>query len=150
LKGERKISMQTCKKNRTDYLYRTKLKVIVLSVILIGVLLLIYQMTFFDFPRDDEFLDYSAYRKVMQNENRTPLRGIHPSDTSVYKPNERGNFACSHTREEIDFSRINDDFCDCLSDGSDEPGTSACQNGRFYCDTQKNVGFPGTLGLIHL
>jgi len=28
---------------------------------------------------------------------------------------------------------INDDFCDCPLSGKDEPGTSACANGTFYC-----------------
>jgi hypothetical protein len=141
--------MHISKKYRLEYVYRTKLKVVVLSVISIGIFLLIYQMACLDFPRDDEFLNYSSHSKVMQNEKNTLLKGIHISDISVYKPNERGNFVCFHTKEEIDFSRVNDDFCDCLFDGSDEPGTSACQNGRFYCDTQNSVGFPGTPGRIY-
>ncbi|KAK4398093.1 Glucosidase 2 subunit beta [Sesamum angolense] len=37
----------------------------------------------------------------------------------------------SFTRE-----RLNDNFCDC-ADGTDEPGTSACPAGRFYC---RNTG----------
>lgn len=121
-------------------LYRTKLKVIVLGVILTGVVLLIYQMTWLDFPRD-ELLDYSGYSKIVESGKQTLLRGIRRTDTWRYRPNERGNFMCFHTKEELDFSRVNDDFCDCVFDGSDEPGTSACQNGRFYCDTQ-NIGFP--------
>jgi hypothetical protein len=104
-------------------------------------------MKYLEFP-GDEFLDYNGYDKVVQREKRVRLKGISPSDIPIYVPNEKGNFMCFHTREEIEFSRVNDDFCDCLFDGSDEPGTSACLNGRFYCDTQKN-GFPGTLGITY-
>lgn len=37
----------------------------------------------------------------------------------------------------LKYSQLNDDFCDC-ADASDEPGTSACASGRFYCI---NAGF---------
>ena len=35
-------------------------------------------------------------------------------------------------------SAVNDDFCDCPDDGSDEPSTSACDSGHFYCE---NAGY---------
>jgi len=51
-----------------------------------------------------------------------------------------GKFACLDGRgAPLPLAAVNDDFCDC-ADGSDEPGTSACAGGRFFC-AQK--GFRG-------
>lgn len=38
----------------------------------------------------------------------------------------------------IDFSKVNDDYCDC-PDGSDEPGTGACSKGLFYCENRGHI-----------
>uniref|UniRef100_A0A0N5ADW0 Glucosidase 2 subunit beta n=1 Tax=Syphacia muris TaxID=451379 RepID=A0A0N5ADW0_9BILA len=51
--------------------------------------------------------------------------------------NTGSTFTCFDGSKTIDFSKVNDDFCDCL-DGSDEPGTSACQKGVFHC---MNLGY---------
>ncbi|WFD43112.1 hypothetical protein MPSI1_001765 [Malassezia psittaci] len=45
---------------------------------------------------------------------------------------------CLGTNQVIPYRRINDDYCDC-DDGSDEPGTSACDNGRFYCENKGHI-----------
>ncbi len=39
----------------------------------------------------------------------------------------------------LPLSKVNDDYCDC-ADGSDEPGTSACDNGRFFCPNRGHLG----------
>ncbi|CAH8595244.1 unnamed protein product [Dicrocoelium dendriticum] len=41
-------------------------------------------------------------------------------------------FTCIDGSATIAWHKVNDDSCDC-SDGSDEPGTPACENGLFFC-----------------
>jgi len=53
-------------------------------------------------------------------------RGVNPSDAAKYG----SPLQCAEGS--IPPNKINDDFCDC-ADGSDEPGTSACERGRFWC-----------------
>ncbi|KAK7206204.1 glucosidase II beta subunit-like-domain-containing protein [Myxozyma melibiosi] len=71
------------------------------------------------------------------------IRGVSSEDQALYVPNEAGYWAClGHKDILIPISKINDDYCDC-PDGSDEPGTSACANGKFHCQNKGHV--PGVL-----
>ncbi|KAL0970499.1 hypothetical protein UPYG_G00242890 [Umbra pygmaea] len=63
------------------------------------------------------------------------IRGISLSYKRFYR--ERQSFLCIDGSKLMSFDHVNDDYCDC-SDGSDEPGTAACPNGRFYCT---NLGY---------
>lgn len=45
-------------------------------------------------------------------------------------------FKCSDGSRTISGRFVNDNFCDC-PDGSDEPKTSACQQGLFCCPEKK-------------
>jgi len=66
-------------------------------------------------------------------------RGVRVELASMYNPNQ--DFKCFDGSNVIPFSQVNDDYCDC-EDGSDEPGTSACAGGKFYCE---NAGHKPTL-----
>eukprot|EP01129_Flabellula_baltica_P013872 TRINITY_DN652_c0_g2_i1.p1 TRINITY_DN652_c0_g2~~TRINITY_DN652_c0_g2_i1.p1 ORF type:complete len:366 (+),score=55.05 TRINITY_DN652_c0_g2_i1:410-1507(+) len=59
--------------------------------------------------------------------------GINPSQLFLYQGD---HFVCDGGVL-ISIESVNDDYCDC-QDGSDEPGTSACKEGVFYC---RNEGF---------
>uniref|UniRef100_A0A3P8XXY5 Glucosidase 2 subunit beta n=1 Tax=Esox lucius TaxID=8010 RepID=A0A3P8XXY5_ESOLU len=63
------------------------------------------------------------------------IRGISLSYKRFYR--ERKSFLCIDGSKLIPFDQVNDDYCDC-ADGSDEPGTAACPDGRFYCT---NLGY---------
>lgn len=59
------------------------------------------------------------------------IRGIPVAKNPLYRPDH--DFECLDGSKLIPFTWVNDDYCDC-GDGSDEPGTTACANGWFYCE----------------
>lgn len=61
------------------------------------------------------------------------ILGIHPLDEKYFNSEL---IKCKDGSKIFNRDRINDNFCDCV-DGTDEPGTSACPTGKFYC---RNVG----------
>ncbi|GAN11617.1 endoplasmic reticulum protein [Mucor ambiguus] len=56
----------------------------------------------------------------------------------LYQPSKDGTWTCLDGSKAIPHAAINDDYCDC-SDGSDEPGTSACPNSLFYCVNEGHI-----------
>ncbi|XP_062151714.1 glucosidase 2 subunit beta isoform X2 [Alnus glutinosa] len=73
---------------------------------------------------------FASYASLLSN---PPLLGIHPLDEKYYQSDV---IKCKDGSKSFTRDRVNDDFCDCV-DGTDEPGTSACPAGKFYC---RNVG----------
>ncbi|CAI5442862.1 unnamed protein product [Caenorhabditis angaria] len=78
-----------------------------------------------------------ASADVTQRELKS-IKGVPVERFVLYQPSGL-NFKCLDGSRTILYSQLNDDYCDC-PDGSDEPGTSACQNGHFFC---QNVGHRG-------
>lgn len=81
--------------------------------------------------------------KISKNDTKVKLNNTkHEQNNSVLKvlpitlkvPANTGElFTCLSTKMKISKSKLNDDYCDCPDDGSDEPLTSACENGSFEC-----------------
>mmetsp|Transcript_4855 Transcript_4855/g.8838 ORF Transcript_4855/g.8838 Transcript_4855/m.8838 type:complete len:518 (+) Transcript_4855:140-1693(+) len=65
-------------------------------------------------------------------ESTLKLRGVNPKDIDLYSGS---SFSCLDGSKSIERTMVNDDYCDC-DDGSDEPGTSACKQGTFFCQNQ--------------
>ena len=84
------------------------------------------------------------------NDNQKPkvvqkhFLGVDPLFQHEYSfddDDDEKKFACNDGKTIIDFTKVNDNFCDCREDGSDEPGTNACSHAihshGFYC---QNLG----------
>ncbi|KAJ2819361.1 hypothetical protein IWW50_005482 [Coemansia erecta] len=85
---------------------------------------------------------YLLQAGLINGDSVAAIRGLDPKLAAKYQPTTDNHFACLDGSGRIPFERVNDDYCDC-PDGSDEPGTSACSNGTFYCANAGHV--PGTL-----
>ncbi|XP_031845113.1 uncharacterized protein LOC116432395 [Nomia melanderi] len=137
---------------------RKKLKYTLFCVFVVAVIFVVHQLFYFKelnqavvgklISGSVRTSDYIITNKVASKRNESfhskllrdkdgrtvSLHGTRDKDISKYLPNSRGNFVCFTSKAEIDFLKINDNYCDCPVDGSDEPGTNACNNGVFYCE----------------
>jgi protein kinase C substrate 80K-H len=78
----------------------------------------------------------TANEKKKKNK-REAFLGVDPLHAHEYDRTKLNAFSCDE-KIEIDFARVNDNFCDCPTDGSDEPGTNACSG---ITPQQKQRGF---------
>lgn len=77
-----------------------------------------------------------AVKESSKNTNSSDSNQLeNPKDTNaaVLHANSSATFKCEASGKVIPSDKVNDDYCDCPEDGSDEPRTNACVNGKFLC-----------------
>ncbi|XP_027072180.1 glucosidase 2 subunit beta-like isoform X1 [Coffea arabica] len=85
----------------------------------------------------------SAAAAAAKDDQFLLLLGVSPQDEDYYKgllSSPSSTIKCKDGSFKFSTSQLNDDFCDC-PDASDEPGTSACPNGKFYCKNAGHIPF---------
>ncbi|KAK8811480.1 hypothetical protein WA158_003214 [Blastocystis sp. Blastoise] len=85
------------------------------------------------------FLSFLFFVPLILSLTITPTYGVEKNDLNKYLQAE---FVCDSALgqpKRISTLYVNDNYCDCL-DGSDEPGTSACSNMKFYCQNNDHIG----------
>lgn len=129
---------------------KKKKNVIVLTIIVV-VSFIVYQLYFFlaitsegtnggrvihvlDHANLDAATHIKSHEDKNINENGV-IRGVLYSNMPRFRPDVHNEFHCLKSLQRIPFEQVNDDYCDCV-DSTDEPSTSACVDGVFFCDTQ--------------
>ncbi|CAH1166862.1 unnamed protein product [Phyllotreta striolata] len=106
---------------------RRKISYFVIPLVILSTIFVLHQIVLFV-----EFTSDSQNQNAKPGSTPLAVRGVHAQRAKFYEPNRHNQFVCIGSLEVIDLKMVNDDYCDCL-DGTDEPGTSACTNGVFYC-----------------
>ncbi|XP_065339575.1 uncharacterized protein LOC135939229 isoform X2 [Cloeon dipterum] len=131
-----------------------RMKYVFVGVVILGMAFVFWQFIGAHYIAQQEILDHAkqVYQNTLQEEvlqnfaiqkKINLLRGSRLQDIVHYKPTKEKKFKCIQSGLLIDYIKVNDDYCDCPRDGSDEPGTSACsENGRFYCTFHQRASKP--------
>ncbi|KAG4080295.1 hypothetical protein HA402_010787 [Bradysia odoriphaga] len=132
--------------------YKQKLKMSLCFVMLMGIIFFAYQIFYMNqlqftispnksrntMPMHTNVNSVSSEAQRQEDSSRKKIiRGIRLRDYDLYNPSLMAMFKCMKTGVLIPIEKVNDDYCDCPEDGSDEPETNACANGHFYCTYQK-------------
>ncbi|KAG5458565.1 MAG: glucosidase II beta subunit-like-domain-containing protein [Olpidium bornovanus] len=89
----------------------------------------------FFFCRPNPFVARLAPRSPGRKTRAPRTRRV---ERHFYDSQASDTFSCLDGKKTLPWSAVNDDYCDC-EDGSDEPGTSACSNGIFYCANKGHI-----------
>lgn len=131
------------------FVFRQSKRISLSLLLIFAIFFLFYQFLFISLLNDSESKSLEANSKSSHISSLSPIsditnvfdqtgivRGSRLMDLKKYKPDEDGMFTCFSSGVKIAFAFVNDNYCDCPEDGSDEPGTNACDNGYFYCRFQ--------------
>ena len=97
-----------------------------LIIFLVNLLYLISQLAR---PREAQYHPLQRHKLVQGADPTHIIHQLVNSSTDTM-------FECLDKSKAIKLSEVNDDFCDC-PDASDESGTNACNNGRFFCKVEQ-------------
>lgn len=80
---------------------------------------------------------HQVQMRAQQPETGVPVRRVLAPDygapsSLMVQYRDVDAFVCDNGLVRLQRYAVNDNYCDC-KDASDEPGTSACRNGRFFC-----------------